>query len=314
MRSLSKKPFQGIVGHKRQIRILEHSLLTRDFTHAYLFVGFSHLGKREIAERFIGGVLGLKDKKELLVHPDFRILDQAKSIQISKIRELKRHFSLESYLGSYKICLIPEAERMTREAANSLLKILEEPLGKSILILTANAAKNLLPTIVSRCQIFRFQQVSQQSIKNVLIKKGLASSQIETLVRLSDGRPGQAIKYSEQPLEFERVITLAKDLFRLRDEPFSSRFKFVQKNLKSSRFVEDVLNIWLKVYRDILLLKSGCKGLTSGLILENELLDLAQNYSLTDILSLIRLTRKIVADFRYNINKRLALEVLMIHI
>ncbi len=314
MGSSSKNVFRGIIGHKSRIRILENYLERKSFTHAYLFTGFPNLGKKEVALRFIGGILNLKDQDRVLAYPDLRILNRTKSIQINEIRELKRHLSLEPYLGSYKIGFLPEAERMTREAANALLKILEEPPDDSILILTARDRKALLETVVSRCEILKFQRVRGLEIKDFLTKKGLDSDRAELLTRLSEGRPGQAIEYLEQDSKLKQETGLAEELFRLKEQPLSSRFRFVQKMIKDGTAPESFLNIWLKVYHDILLLKLDCLYLVSGLISKRELLNLSQNYSADEVLFVLRLIGKISRDLKYNINKRLALEALMISI
>lgn len=117
------------------------------FAHAYLFVGKNLKTK------------ALKFAKEIQDNQfDLHILETKQSLGIDEIRDLQRILSLKPHSGKYKIAIIGEAHLMTIQAQNALLKTLEEPPGKAILILTTTSEFLLLPTIVSRCQIKRFYQ------------------------------------------------------------------------------------------------------------------------------------------------------------
>lgn len=119
----------------------------KKLAHAYLFIG-KNLKKQalEFAEK-------IQDNKL-----DLHLIDFEDSIKIEQIREMQRQLSLKPYSGKYKIAVIPEAQSMTIQAQNALLKTLEEPSGQAIIILTSLSEFLLLSTIVSRCQIKRFYQ------------------------------------------------------------------------------------------------------------------------------------------------------------
>lgn len=129
--------------------ILKKQIATGGLSHAYLFLGSSeslHLGEvKELIEN-------LK-----ISQADTFYLESEKNIKVAEIKALIAKISLKPHSSKYKIFIIPKSDKLTREAANSLLKVLEEPPGQSIIILFARDEKNLLPTIISRCQKITFQ-------------------------------------------------------------------------------------------------------------------------------------------------------------
>jgi len=310
----SKNVFQGIIGHERQLKFLSNLLERKTFSHAYLFVGLPGLGKDEIAKRFISAILGLEKGASLRKHPDIQFLKGEGMIRIEQIRALKHHLHLQPYSSSYKITFLSRAEKMTPEAANSFLKILEEPRGQSILILTASRCENLLPTITSRCQILKFYRVDQNQIKSFLLKTGLGEKKADFIAHLSQGCPGRAIEYLERPDKLEQEVNLVKDLIRLRQDSLASRMNYAQENAQSDEKVRDILSVWLKVYHDLLLIKQKCPDLVSNYNLKKDFEELDHHYSLFEIRLLVDLIRKSIQNLRYNTNRRLALEVLLLHI
>jgi len=169
--------FNNIIGHKNIVSFLEKSLKNKQIAHAYLFYGPKHLGKKTIAENFAEMLLG----QPIVNHPAIYFVKRerkekenkmAQNISIEQIRELERKLSLSSFLNSYKIGIIEEAETMSIEAANSLLKTLEEPTPKTVIILLASNISVLPATIVSRCQVLKFLPVAKEKIYNHLLSLG----------------------------------------------------------------------------------------------------------------------------------------------
>ncbi len=181
------------------------------------------------AENFLGG------KTEN--NPDFHLIEGETSIKIAQIKELKGKVSLKPFSAETIVVLINEAEKMTLPAQNSLLKILEEPPLTSRIILTAQSLKNLLPTIVSRCQIIHLsdKRKTDQSIIN---------SQLPIFNSLFSASPGQKIllveKYSqtrEQALEFcQNQILFLREILRQRAQ--NSKTKHHQINLKTKEIAK----------------------------------------------------------------------------
>ena len=146
-----------IVGHKRQLEFLAKSLATGKIAHGYLFAGPSGVGKKTIATKFAFSLLGSEPGK---FSADFLELDGAQGIKIEQIRELTYKLSLKPYSAKYKVALIDAAEEMTLEAANALLKVLEEPKSHTIIILITSNPSRLPKTIVSRTQKITFGLVA----------------------------------------------------------------------------------------------------------------------------------------------------------
>lgn len=310
---LPKGSFSDIIGHQFQLEILNSHLAKRTLNHAYLFIGRENLGKTTIAWRLIAELLGIEDLGKLAEHPDLKVLDGSKVIKVDEIRALKHYLHLRPYFGDYKVAFIPEASRMNNVAANAFLKILEEPPGKSILILTASSEKNLLATITSRCQIFNFYPVDAKQLEGFLRQKGIGVEKASAITYSAQGRPGKAMRYLQNPEILEQEIGSARDLLKLSRSSLAQRFNFA-KNDFDTKTLEQVLPIWLALYRDVLLCREGCQDLIATLALKKEILALSKKYTVAKLREIIILIYDIQHSLKNNINKRLALEVLLLHL
>lgn len=148
-------------GQKHILDYLKKSVENDKLSHAYLFTGPSQSGKNEL-------VLWLTESLKCQ-GPDIRRISE--KIGIEEIRKLKKYLSLSAHSSPYKIAIIDQAEKMTSEAANALLKTLEEPRGNTVLILITNKPSSLLKTIVSRCEEIKFRQIPLDKIAKDFIKK-----------------------------------------------------------------------------------------------------------------------------------------------
>ncbi|NQU99474.1 MAG: hypothetical protein HQ538_01940, partial [Parcubacteria group bacterium] len=133
-----------VIGHQKTISTLRNIILNQRLPHALLFSGVSNVGKTFVARKFIESIQCLDDSRpcgtcnscksiKQKIHPDVVIYDEEESLKIKDIRRLKHTLSLGASISPYKICLISNIERLTIEAANALLKVLEEPSGKTII-------------------------------------------------------------------------------------------------------------------------------------------------------------------------------------
>lgn len=148
------------------LNYLKKSIKKNRVGHAYLFVGSTYSEKEKTALWFVKS-LGCQN-------PDIseiKVLEDKTEILIEQIRELKRYLSLSPHSSSYKAAIIYNAEKMNSEAANALLKTLEEPSGNTVLILITSTGSILLKTIISRCEEIRFRAISADEISKDLIKK-----------------------------------------------------------------------------------------------------------------------------------------------
>jgi DNA polymerase-3 subunit delta' len=197
-----------IVGHDENVNSLKAMLVNGRVPHALLFVGPEGVGKAVVATIFAAGLLctgeGRKPCGECssccrvrsLSHPDLVVMSpDGASIKIDQVRELQRIVALAPYFGQRRVCIINAAETMTIQAANSLLKTLEEPPGDTVFILISSARQQLLPTIISRCRIMPFYSLSYEVLSKALIAQGFDHTQAGAAARISGGRMGAALDF-----------------------------------------------------------------------------------------------------------------------
>jgi hypothetical protein len=196
----------NIFGHNHVKRILELQIKSGIFSHTYLFLGSESLGKKSLAFDFAKEIL---KTEKLENHPDFVFLDES-NITIERLREFMENLSLRPFLGNRKVAVINNAENLNIQSQNALLKTLEEPSMSTVVILVS--AKPLLPTIMSRCQIFRFNRFSERQMSEFLADLKLAPSQ-ESL-HGAFGMPGKVISpdanFAEAENSWQEVKTLTR--------------------------------------------------------------------------------------------------------
>ncbi len=303
-----------IIGHKRILDFFKKSVESGKLAHAYLFVGPSNLGKKSVALEFIKMLNGREIEKA--VHPDILIVEpevveksgvkKEMEIGIAQAKKIQRQLSLSPYSSDYKIALVNGAEKMTNQAANCLLKTLEEPAGKAILILISSDIGALLPTIVSRCQMVKFMPVKKEDIA-----KGVGEKVSEQVIGLANGRPGLAIRYKENPSLLREQNNIILQLEKLIRAGISEKYKYAEGMSKDIPRARWVLSCWLFWFRDLMLLSSGC----DNLILYPQSVKYNGCYSLVGLKKIIKEIRK--TDWLLSspgINHRLALEVLMLEV
>jgi len=149
----------------------------KNLGHAYLFTGQDMIGKRTFALELVKKINLLDESVDQ--HPDIFYLHEESTISIEKIRDLKKFMSLKPYSAPYKFVIIDNAHTMTTEASNSILKTLEEPSPNSILILITSQMYQMLPTVISRCEIVKFAPHANSILRNYLKKLSLNEKQID---------------------------------------------------------------------------------------------------------------------------------------
>ncbi len=201
--------FSDIIGHKEVIKALSGALAEEKTGHAYLFVGPAGVGKKTLTLAFVKQLLCLEQGadfcdcqscKQLGIgnHPDFEIiLPSGNSIKIDQLRDMQHNAYLRPVVGAHKIFFFPGAEQLTEAAANSFLKILEEPPSGVVFLFSAVRADNILPTIRSRCQVFQLFPVPADEITQWLTAKGFTEGEARKRAEASGGIPGAAIGGAE---------------------------------------------------------------------------------------------------------------------
>ena len=202
--------FENIVGNDKRKQTLKQSINLNKTSHSYLFVGIAGIGKRLIAYEMAKAILCLDkekycDKCKSCIefnsnnNPDFIFIEPSNgSIKIDQIRELQRVVSEKPIISKNKVCIIDDADLMTGEAQNCLLKTLEEPPEYMTIILIGTNESNFLATIKSRCTILHFNRISDEEIRKYLEGNLDKNEAIVDLVKIADGSIGKAINIKDK--------------------------------------------------------------------------------------------------------------------
>ncbi|MFC1599107.1 ATP-binding protein, partial [Patescibacteria group bacterium] len=284
-----------VIGQEKIKKFLAKSMANDKLSHAYLFTGQQHLGKKLLADNFIASVLchdyHLQNKlkiKELpcgecafcqqlskKIHPDVYFLDKEedkKNITVEQVREMQKLLHMGSFLNSYKIALISQAEDLSESAQNALLKILEEPRPKTILLVLAKDVNYLLPTISSRCQLIKFTAVEQEKIFKHLVSLGASREQARLYAALANGKVGLAINFYQNPDLFKDYLAKTEKVLQLFSTNLADRFMLLEKDLAGFTsnnakidYWQQELDSWQLVLRDILIMQNSLEYLITNL-------------------------------------------------
>ncbi|NCO00062.1 AAA family ATPase [Candidatus Falkowbacteria bacterium] len=217
------------IGNEKVIEFLERGLQNNKIAQTYIFSGLDDLGKSTIALAFARRLQNNEEGNS----SDLHILEpeeDSKNISIAATREFIKMLSLSSFLNSYKIGIIKEADRLSEEAKSALLKTLEEPRDKVIIILLVSEADKLPATILSRAQILYFYPVPAAAtydylIANYQVNRSLAKD----LANLSLGRPLTALKFLEHPEEYKAYLERAEKWLSLVSLDINGRLKVLDE-------------------------------------------------------------------------------------
>ena len=316
-----------VVGHEWAVKLLEHSLANGRTAHAYLLLGLPQIGKTTLALNFAQALDCLDEEKPcgqcrscLKIahgnHPDVRVIEALNgTIKIDQIRAMQREVALSPHEGRWKVYIIRQMERATTEAANCLLKTLEEPPDQVILILTASDMDQLLPTIISRCQVLNLRPPSVLLVQKALEGRwGVDPERAKLLARLSGGRLGWAVRASEGEAILQKRERRLDEMIELMGQGRVERLRYAQQLSKSPDGLREVLDLWLIWWRDLLLIKGGSSTEITNIDREATLRSQAQGYNLTQVRDFIEALRTAVWQLEHNANTRLALEVLVLSV
>ena len=329
-----------VIGHSKAIELLDNSLKGGRLSHAYLFVGPAHVGKMTLALN-LAQALNCEAQDPPCgecqacrrigagKHADVQVIgltyDQNSAgrlrteIGIDQIRELQHVASLPPYEGRKKVFIIDSAEYLNSEAANCLLKTLEEPPAYVLLILLAVNDRVLLPTIISRCQKIELGPLSCEVIAPALVaRKGVDLEKAKVLARICGGGIGWALSACTEDRLLQERSQRVTELLHLITASLEERFAYAAQLAtqfgRNRQSVIGVLDLWLNLWRDLLFIRVGCVDLITNIDFEETLLQRARSYSLEQISGFIGSLRSARWQLEQNVNSRLALEVLMLGI
>ncbi len=227
--------FDGILGNGPALRLLKNALASNEVTHAYLFYGPPGVGKHTVARRFgaalvSGGDEGAEDRALRGLHPDLSEVEpEGRFTSIGQIREVVRRAASRPFEGARRVFIL-WADTLNVQAANALLKTLEEPEGGAVFILLAASREGVLPTVVSRAQAVRFDPVPQGEVVAFLSGRGHPEGEARLAAALGRGSVGLARRYAEED-EFKE----------LREAVFGAGFSFDDSFEDRYRASEEIL-------------------------------------------------------------------------
>ncbi len=318
--------FHDIYGHEIKIEIIRKALAQKRIGHAYLFNGIQAIGKKTLAGEFVKAINCEKEdalhdscgecsscrKIKKGSHPDvFFVEADGQFIRIDAIREIQEQMKCKPLEARRRVFIIDDADRMNDQAANALLKMLEEPSLSNILILVTARPYSMPSTIISRCQHMRFNPLRSETVAKFLVDRiGIDNQRALLLAGLSGGSIGRAMELNEDDIVDYRTELLKLLSVTHKDEPFSL-INFASFLGQGRKEIKQGLNILSSIFRDALIFRETRK---------NEMLINQDNYSLIStqaarlsgdqILQNIALVERAGETIDQNVNKSLTLETM----
>ena len=326
------------IGHDKAVNTLRRSLSEGRVSHAYLLVGPCHVGKMTLALDLAQALNCLGDERPCgecnqcgritrALHADVQVVglgtDESGDgrirvlIGIDQVREVQREASLKPYEGSYRVFIFDGAEQFSEEAANSLLKTLEEPPDQVVLLLLASDAGALLPTIMSRCQLLELRPVPASLISRELVARyDVDSDTAYEIARLSKGRPGWAFEAATRRDMLDRLYEKLEAIELVIKEGVGERFSYAASLASVIWRDRDAgrqeLAIWLDWWRDVLLVKEGAPEFVTHLSRTESLQTVSRSLTSAQVAGAINAVQQTIDHLDRNVNPRLALEDLML--
>ena len=257
--------FENILGNERNKEILKKTIALSQISHSYIFWGTDGIGKKLIAMEFAKRILCINDKKDNCNcksciefdsnnHPDFSIMnaDEGK-IKIEQIREMQRKIAEKPIISENKVYIIDDADKMTTEAQNCLLKTLEEPPEYITIILICSNENNLLSTIKSRCTRMYFEPIEIEKVKKYIMNQHIFENVNEEVLKLSQGSIGKALKLLEHQSLYEHLEEI---LEHLSDRDLIDILSMSEEIYKSKEEISSILE-----YMNVFALKLSKKNI-----------------------------------------------------
>jgi DNA polymerase-3 subunit delta' len=319
----------NMLGHEWAVDMLRQHAARGEVRHAYLFCGPPGLGRRTLALRLAqalnctnpiaaGEPCGqCRDCKQIqsMQHPDMNVI-QADSeggvLKVDQVREVQHSLSLKPYQAKYRVALFLRFQEANDNAANALLKTLEEAPAHAILLLTADNPEQLLPTIVSRCEILRLRALPLKTIEADLLGHGLDEERARLLSHISGGRPGYARKLVDDITLLEKREERLDDLQTLLHAPRVEKFSYADKLSKDKDSMRQVILIWLSYWRDVMLRAAHAETALTNIDRNMEIEFLAGRVDLNISRRVVSELESALEKMDRNVNSKLLAEVLLL--
>lgn len=250
--------FENILGNEKNKDILEKSVKSKKVSHSYIFWGIEGIGKKIIAKELAKNILCLEQQENCKCksciefdsnnNPDFQLIEPSEGkVKIEQIREMQRKIAEKPIISEKKVYIIDEADTMTTEAQNCLLKTLEEPPQYITIILICTNEDNLLSTIKSRCTRMHFDAIDLEKVKKY-IKQNYPEQEIsENIINLSQGSIGKALKLNENKSIYEKIENI---LLSMQNKDLIDIVQMSEEIYKTKEEINSILD-----YMNVILLK-----------------------------------------------------------
>lgn len=260
-----------------------------------------------------------------IIHGDFHLVKKEKdkkNISIEQIRDFIKILGMSSFLGLYKVGVIKDANSLNIEAANALLKILEEPKERVVIILITSSMESIPATIISRSQVINFYPVKNSVIYDYLIKEHKTSRSIaKNLSRVCLGRPALAVKFLKDKDFYEDYMAKVNIFLNFTGQDINERIEGVGEIIGSNIYSQEsvklafkIIEVWQGLVRDLLLLNFSLDDLIQHQIIDEELNKIRNKFKLNNLLKIAKSFRQAKEYLRANVSPKLVLENIAINI
>ncbi|MBT7191213.1 MAG: DNA polymerase III subunit delta' [Anaerolineae bacterium] len=322
----------NLLGHNWAVDMLSQHVANGAQRHAYLFTGSPSVGRRSLALAFARALTcsqladppapdafcgECRECRQIgaMQHPDLHVIQAEKEggiLKVEQIRELRKSVLLSPYQAKYRIVLLLRFQEANPSAANALLKTLEEAPSKVILLLTADNPEQLLPTIVSRCEVLRLRPVPIPQLETYLREKGADEEKAKFLAHLSAGRTGYALRLLEDESSLDFRNEKLDEFSSLLEASRVERFAYAEKNVKDKEEFRKTLLLWLSLWRDVMLFVAGDEESLVNIDQRELIKKLAEQLNLSEAKKLLNATENGIGQLKRNINARLLAEVILL--
>ncbi|MBI2332503.1 MAG: DNA polymerase III subunit delta' [Chloroflexi bacterium] len=324
----------NLLGHEWAVDMLRRHVARGETRHAYLFSGPPGLGRRTLALRLAQALNCEKPiapgepcyscrtckQIEAMQHPDLAVIQAVDedgnskdggTLRVDQIRELQRTLNLKPYQSPYRVAMFLRFQEANDNASNALLKTLEEAPAHAILLLTADNPEQLLPTIISRCEILRLRPLPLEAIVADLLERGVDEDRARLLAHISGGRPGYARRLIDDATVLEKRDERLNDLQTLLPSTRVDKFSYADKLSKDKDVMRQTILIWLSYWRDVLLRVAGAETPLTNLDRNMEIEFLAGRLDLSSARKVVSGLEDTLEKMDRNVNSRLLAEVLL---
>jgi DNA polymerase-3 subunit delta' len=319
----------NLVGHVWAVDMLKKHVVNGTTRHAYLFAGPPGLGRRTLALRFAQALncqtpveAGVpcgqcRDCKQIesMHYADLMVVQadsEGGTLKVDQIREARRMLMLKPYQADYRVALFLRFQEANDNAANALLKTLEEAPAYAVLILTADNPEQLLPTIVSRCEVLRLRPLKIEEIQEALETRGLETGKAKLIAHISGGRFGYALRLIQNEALLEKREERLNDLQSLISASRVEKFAYADKLSRDRESMRQAVLIWLSYWRDVMLRSAQANMPLVNVDRNVEIEDLSRRLDLTAARRTVSALEDVLEKMERNVNSRLLAEVLLL--